>query len=356
MKKLTCEMCGSNELVKQDGMFVCQSCGTKYSVEEAKKMMIEGTVDVSGSTVKVSSVGNIDNYYSLASNAYDSDNNKEAESYCNKIIEIDPNNCKAWYLKGLSVGWSSTLSNDRMWEAKNCFEKAISFAKGEEESRLQEKSVTDILELFIAMIDLRGKNYIECPSPENCDGMMNKYHQLEDFSSGFKDGTEFKKLCNIQIQDATYKICKSIVDGFSEMIKDRDILASNGSCKNFLIQSQPALSAFESIVDKINDNSYKIKFYETMINMQHFDVTIVENGAKLNYSSCKSIDVYSMKNKINKWNQKIKQLDPNYIIPKSSSSSNNSMDRDSKIGKIFGKILLTATIIGGLIYILWEIG
>lgn len=39
MKQLTCEMCGSTELVKQEGNFVCQNCGTKYSVEEAKKMM-----------------------------------------------------------------------------------------------------------------------------------------------------------------------------------------------------------------------------------------------------------------------------------------------------------------------------
>ena len=38
MKKLTCEMCGSNNLIKQDGLFGCQNCGTKYSVEEAKKM------------------------------------------------------------------------------------------------------------------------------------------------------------------------------------------------------------------------------------------------------------------------------------------------------------------------------
>ncbi len=48
MKQLTCEMCGSTDMVKQDGMFVCQSCGTKYSVEEAKKMMVEGTVSVEG--------------------------------------------------------------------------------------------------------------------------------------------------------------------------------------------------------------------------------------------------------------------------------------------------------------------
>ena len=52
MKRLTCEMCGSTDLIKQDGVFVCQTCGCKYSIEEAKKMMVEGTVEVTG-TVKL---------------------------------------------------------------------------------------------------------------------------------------------------------------------------------------------------------------------------------------------------------------------------------------------------------------
>ena len=42
MKALACEMCGSQDLVKTDGMYVCQNCGTRYTVEEAKKMMVEG--------------------------------------------------------------------------------------------------------------------------------------------------------------------------------------------------------------------------------------------------------------------------------------------------------------------------
>jgi len=41
MKQLVCEMCGGKDLIKQDSVFVCQNCQTKYSVEEAKKMMIE---------------------------------------------------------------------------------------------------------------------------------------------------------------------------------------------------------------------------------------------------------------------------------------------------------------------------
>jgi uncharacterized Zn finger protein (UPF0148 family) len=41
MKQIVCEMCGGKELLKQDGVFVCQSCGTKYSAEDDKKMMVE---------------------------------------------------------------------------------------------------------------------------------------------------------------------------------------------------------------------------------------------------------------------------------------------------------------------------
>ena len=52
MKKLTCEMCGSTDLMKDGGVFVCQTCGCKYSVEEARRMMVEGTVDVKG-TVQI---------------------------------------------------------------------------------------------------------------------------------------------------------------------------------------------------------------------------------------------------------------------------------------------------------------
>ena len=65
MKALTCEMCGSTNLIKEDGVFVCQSCGTKYSVEEARKMMVEGTVSVKG-MVSIDNSASIDNYLMMA--------------------------------------------------------------------------------------------------------------------------------------------------------------------------------------------------------------------------------------------------------------------------------------------------
>ncbi len=38
MKKIVCELCGESDFVKVDGMFECQVCGAKYTIEEAKHL------------------------------------------------------------------------------------------------------------------------------------------------------------------------------------------------------------------------------------------------------------------------------------------------------------------------------
>ena len=135
MKQLTCEMCGSTDLIKQDGVFVCQTCGCKYSVEEARKMMIEGTVEVTG-TVKVDNSDAIENYLKMARNALDANNNEEAENYANKIIELDPQNSPAWDIKGEAAGWQSKANNNRMSESVSAWLNSIKFATDEESDEL----------------------------------------------------------------------------------------------------------------------------------------------------------------------------------------------------------------------------
>lgn len=114
MKRLTCEMCGSTDLIKQDGVFVCQSCGCKYSVEEARKMMIEGTVEVTG-TVRVddseAKKEQIHNYFQMAQSAYDSQDYEGAVGYYDRILEIDANNFEAWRLKTKAAAEGSTIQN-----------------------------------------------------------------------------------------------------------------------------------------------------------------------------------------------------------------------------------------------------
>lgn len=103
MKALTCEMCGSTNLIKHEGVFVCQSCGTKYSVEEAKRMMVEGTVDVKG-TVTIDTSSELANLYEIARRAKDTDNAENAAKYYDMILVKDP---KSWEANFYSVYYRS---------------------------------------------------------------------------------------------------------------------------------------------------------------------------------------------------------------------------------------------------------
>ena len=93
MKQLVCEMCGGKDLIKQEGVFVCQSCGTKYSVEEAKKMMVEiaGTVEVKGK-VAIDQSDILNNYIIRGNQLFEKKEYAEAEVYYNKALDIDANN------------------------------------------------------------------------------------------------------------------------------------------------------------------------------------------------------------------------------------------------------------------------
>lgn len=111
MKQLTCEMCGSTDLMKQDGVFVCQSCGCKYSVEEAKRMMIEGTVDVQG-TVKVDNSAFVQKYLANARRAYEKEDWEEVEKYYNMVEQNAPNNMEAVFFSAFGKAMLSLTDSD----------------------------------------------------------------------------------------------------------------------------------------------------------------------------------------------------------------------------------------------------
>lgn len=127
MKQLVCEMCGGTDLVKQDGMFVCQTCGTKYSVEEAKKMMIEGTVDVQG-TVQIDNKSFVQKYLVNARRAKNKEDWQETEKYYNMVEQNDPNNIEAIFYSayGKLRHTFTTVDPNARTAAINVFRKSIS--------------------------------------------------------------------------------------------------------------------------------------------------------------------------------------------------------------------------------------
>ena len=110
MQALVCDLCGGKLVMGTGGTATCDSCGMSYSMERMKEKIqeIQGIVRIDHSPM-------IDNYLQMAQTALEADNKGEAETYANKIIEIDPENYQAWLIKGKSAGWQSTLQNPRFF-------------------------------------------------------------------------------------------------------------------------------------------------------------------------------------------------------------------------------------------------
>lgn len=165
MKQLTCEMCGSTNLIKEDGVFVCQSCGTKYSVEEARKIMIEGTVDVTGSTVKIDTSRELANLYQIARRARDENNSENAARYYDMVLIKDPTSWEASfyvvYFKAMSCKIaeieSATIS------VTNCIYTVLKLIKDHVSDREEQKNayveIADHVMRISQMLFNAAKNY-----------------------------------------------------------------------------------------------------------------------------------------------------------------------------------------------------
>ncbi len=157
-KRLTCEMCGSIDLMKQDGVFVCQDCGCKYSVEEARKMMTGGTVRIND-TVKIDNSDKIETYRKIAINAYNSRNTSEAYTYFLKILEIAPTDYQSIFYKGMCQGWETTIARPRVGEAVAAYYQAVQHIPNEIAHSVKVIYIGDLIRLMTAWFDKVSDRY-----------------------------------------------------------------------------------------------------------------------------------------------------------------------------------------------------
>lgn len=96
MKVLRCEMCGNTGLIKKDGVYICEACGTKYTLDEAKKMLVDGTVAIKGA-VKIDKATDEQNLIILARRAYKSKEYAKARNLYVRASEINPNDWESTF-------------------------------------------------------------------------------------------------------------------------------------------------------------------------------------------------------------------------------------------------------------------
>lgn len=291
MKKIVCELCECMEFTKEGGMFVCNSCGTKYTAEEARGMMreVEGATPAVTGGAPVAPVGNpnqqqIDNMLILAANAFEADNNQEAENYCNQVIALDAMSYKAWLLKGKAAGWQSTIQNQRITEAAHAFAQAIDFAPEDEKDAVKEEAVEQLKRLGLACISLRKNRFSKYPDAEELAGFDSDRRNLlnalmvllsKGVATGIPEGYN-EEIANLMNQAA--------VAGFS-MLRDRydsDSKPDRNDFSKTLDEANNCVALIKKAIDASDeDDDEDITRYNNMVIIYEYTINM---KAYANYS------------------------------------------------------------------------
>lgn len=100
MKTIKCELCGSTSVTKVDSIYQCDYCKTKYSIEEAKKLITD---------MRVVGIEEYANYLTLARKAKEEENVENAEKYYGMVLRIDSNNWEAKFYNSYYAAIRTTL-------------------------------------------------------------------------------------------------------------------------------------------------------------------------------------------------------------------------------------------------------
>jgi hypothetical protein len=215
-------------------MFTCQSCGTKYSTEEAKKMVV--TIDTS---VK------LENALKNARRARECKDYEQAEKYYSIVQMEDPENWEANFYSTYSKAYlSSNVS-----AVKNCIKSVLKDIKKLNDSIQQNKAIeqisTDIYTLASKTYDVleRNKNNIKFSAQE----ILVVFG--ETLISEFGEN-EFTNSINIRCNEIAFELLKKFYD--SNIIDNLEI---KSDLKNLIRQNAEELR-------KMNPKSHELEIYE----------------------------------------------------------------------------------------------
>ena len=182
MAALVCDICGGKLSMGSGGIAVCESCGMEYTKDRLQEKIqeIKGTVRIDNSHL-------VDNYLNIARTAYTASNLTEAETYCNKVIEISPNSAEAWLLKGKAAGWQTTLAKPRFSDSIAAFSNALMYAPEEEKAQWEFATIEEIKKLSMAVVSLRGERFKKLVNETECYGFIDDLQMISNTLKKFEN-------------------------------------------------------------------------------------------------------------------------------------------------------------------------
>lgn len=148
----------------------CPSCSGELQVPDDRdvvKCMYCGGNVIVREAIQAAAGGNIQSWFILAETAASASNNQEAYNYYNRILEVDPNNPRAWMGKAEAAGWMSTLVSFRLPEMLTGFQRAIDCASDDDKEQYRTEVAFKITNTIGAYYKLAREHLLEFISLDN---------------------------------------------------------------------------------------------------------------------------------------------------------------------------------------------
>ncbi|MCR4898449.1 MAG: hypothetical protein K5892_04400 [Acholeplasmatales bacterium] len=264
MKKILCEMCGSENLMKQSGMVICQDCGMRYTVEEIKSKI------GSKNNQTVNNTNKLTNYIEMARFAKEAGNYEEAENYCNKILEENPLNYEAWMIKGYATLWQSTMGKSREYEGIQAFIKGIKNAPKDEKDNLIRIASDQISNVSLARIILRAESFEKNLYEDDVNGFINDVHIIIKIIDSFFEETNAFEYFEDYLTPIAKTIVSSVMKSYNEVVipdyhdcyEDYNYRPNRETWMTFVERSNLCLDLLYLALDLLSDNDdFRIPTY-----------------------------------------------------------------------------------------------
>lgn len=244
MKAIVCEMCNSHDIVKKDGMYICESCGTKYTTEEAKKMM----VDISGSTVKIDTSEKIKNMYEVARRAKNDNNSETAAKYYDMILMEDPSSWEASFYSAYYSAMQCKIMNieSAAYKVKNAAVTTVNLIKD---------SVSDVEEQNKALTDIAANTIIISTMFHSSAKNHHGAHSFNDANYQQKHNQEY-----LDRASAAATVLYSLGDEIEKVFTSEDVMKIAALCWESAISINRSYLYLLSYQSKEN-NDKKINIY-----------------------------------------------------------------------------------------------
>lgn len=250
MKVLTCEICDSTELIKIKNVFICQSCGAKYSVEEAKKIILDGATEIVG-VVHVDTSSELKNLYEIARRAKDNNNGENALKYYDMILIKDPS---SWEANFYVVYFRAMLC--KIFEIQNaaisiinCIDSTLNLIKNNLPNTGQQNQA--ISEIYLQLINISEMLYNGAENHYNNIDISIKDNYVQEYVNNVSSATDIMYLFGNNlvylfgdnygiIASESWKKGITMHNGYMRSLQDKE------SNKNLILQYAEKIKIYDS--------------------------------------------------------------------------------------------------------------